>query len=320
MAKERICGIYCITNTLNGKQYVGQSVDIYERWHGHMSSAISKDDDHTYIHRAMKKYGRENFKLEILEECSPEELNERQIYYISKLGTYGNGYNISPGGENGVWNEQYLEEYRNIRIKNGTVEELFQIDMQGNIVHIWPDIRAAVEALGVTYSVIYNAAVRRKYHRTAYGYIWRLRSDYEKNGADLDEAKRKTKAKPIIRISKDGELKHYSCSTQASTEIQKCSPEKICACAGGWIKTYRGYVWVYECDYDPNEDYSIRFYVPSRWKAVEQLDENDNVIKTYPGIVIAVKETGISSNRIIECAKGKRETAGGFKWRYVEVK
>lgn len=48
----------------------------------------------------MREYGIQNFSFEIIEECLPEELNEREIYYIKYYNTYPNQLNSQPGGTN----------------------------------------------------------------------------------------------------------------------------------------------------------------------------------------------------------------------------
>lgn len=89
------CVIYLIENLLNGKKYVGQTRQMLrQRINQH------KSHNKTYIDRAIKCYGFENFKVEILEECaSPDELNEREIFWIKTLDTkVPNGYNRTDGG------------------------------------------------------------------------------------------------------------------------------------------------------------------------------------------------------------------------------
>ena len=99
---EKISGIYVVTNQINGKQYVGLSKDCYKRWSDHYSKSYHstrKDDIEKVLYKAMRKYGRENFSFQILEECSEENLSAREIYWINKLNTYEQGYNETPGGE-----------------------------------------------------------------------------------------------------------------------------------------------------------------------------------------------------------------------------
>ncbi len=94
----KICGIYKITNTLNGKAYVGQSVDIKRRWGSYKNT--QKDAAHELmIDRAIKKYGINNFTFGILEQCTKQELNDREEFWIKELNTFSkNGYNLNTGG------------------------------------------------------------------------------------------------------------------------------------------------------------------------------------------------------------------------------
>lgn len=90
--------IYKITNLINGKQYVGQtSLTIQDRFKEHLKDSRKQLDRPLY--RAINKYGEENFIIEEIEECSLDIVNEREIYWIDKLGTYSNGYNATLGGE-----------------------------------------------------------------------------------------------------------------------------------------------------------------------------------------------------------------------------
>lgn len=83
-------GIYKIENLINHKCYVGQSVHIERRWREHCQPSTK-----SVISSAIKKYGKENFSFQILEECSEQELDEKEIFYIEKFNCIvPNGYNI----------------------------------------------------------------------------------------------------------------------------------------------------------------------------------------------------------------------------------
>lgn len=93
-------GIYKITNKINGKFYIGQSVDIERRFMEHKTPHGTM----TSVKLAMKKYGKENFSFEVIEECSEDELNEREMYWIATLkpqynrcggGTGARGHHVS---------------------------------------------------------------------------------------------------------------------------------------------------------------------------------------------------------------------------------
>lgn len=93
------CGIYKIQNLINGKIYIGQSVSIEKRWAAHRYAGRNKKDNYP-IHKAMVKYGVENFSFEIIELCDKDQLNEKEVYWISVYDSYKNGYNATPGASN----------------------------------------------------------------------------------------------------------------------------------------------------------------------------------------------------------------------------
>ena len=84
-------GIYKIENLLNHKCYIGQSIHIEKRWQEHCRNSTK-----SIISRAIKKYGKENFSFQVLEECDKDQLAEKEIEYIHKFNTITpNGYNIT---------------------------------------------------------------------------------------------------------------------------------------------------------------------------------------------------------------------------------
>ena len=92
--------IYVITNDINGKQYVGKTdFSIEKRFQEHCYDKNRRKCEKRPLYDAMNKYGIEHFHVEQLEECSMEDSNDREIYWIEKLNTYHNGYNATLGGE-----------------------------------------------------------------------------------------------------------------------------------------------------------------------------------------------------------------------------
>ena len=93
--------IYQITNDINGKIYVGKTVknNIQERWKEHLKDYKKSRCEKRPLYDAMNKYGPENFSIKELEECSLEELNDKEIYWIEKLDSFKYGYNATAGGD-----------------------------------------------------------------------------------------------------------------------------------------------------------------------------------------------------------------------------
>ena len=91
---KNVRGIYKVTNKVNGKVYIGQSVDIGRRWRQHMTA-----EDDIYFHKAIQKYGVDNFIWEVIEKCKKSELDERESYWIEYYDSYNKGYNCTKGGD-----------------------------------------------------------------------------------------------------------------------------------------------------------------------------------------------------------------------------
>ena len=94
--------IYKITNTVNGKGYVGITIlpDAIRRYQNHMS-AIRHGKGCPMLQKAVKKYGEEAFKFEVLIICFDEDVYKYENEYITKYNTMSpNGYNILEGGQN----------------------------------------------------------------------------------------------------------------------------------------------------------------------------------------------------------------------------
>lgn len=88
-------GIYRITNINNSMCYVGQAVDIAERWKQHIKRALNAEPrTQNKLYPAMYKEGIDNFTFEILEECSPTVLNEREDYWQDFYQAKEYGYSI----------------------------------------------------------------------------------------------------------------------------------------------------------------------------------------------------------------------------------
>lgn len=97
-----LIGIYKITNLLNNKCYIGQSINIEKRWYEHRYKAFAYNDIsfNSPLHLSFRKNGLENFSFEVLEECLNEELDIKEKFYIEKFKSIvPNGYNISSGGQ-----------------------------------------------------------------------------------------------------------------------------------------------------------------------------------------------------------------------------
>ena len=90
-------GIYKIINTINKKLYVGSANDIRTRWVIHRYQLNHQKHGNILLQRSWNKYGKKNFKFEILEICTKEQLIEKEQYYLDFYKSYERniGYNIN---------------------------------------------------------------------------------------------------------------------------------------------------------------------------------------------------------------------------------
>lgn len=201
--------IYKITNLINQKIYVGKTTTTIEkRWKTHWEDSTRLDISNRPLYKAFNKYGKENFKIEELEECSIDELNDKEIYWIEKLGSFKYGYNATLGGDGkhyadydlifNLYQEGYTikkiaelthydaetvskginfhgisQEERLARGKEAIQHSVAQIDKNTNeILNIFPSLKEAYNFLGKQHSG-HIASVCNNKRKTAYGYKWK---------------------------------------------------------------------------------------------------------------------------------------------------
>ena len=104
--------IYKVTNTVNNKIYVGQTVaGLKTRQENHVNDALAKRDNH-YFHNAIRRHGKDKFEWKIIGSAeSKEKLDELEIYYIKELKSFKEGYNLTKGA-GGMTGYIITEEHR----------------------------------------------------------------------------------------------------------------------------------------------------------------------------------------------------------------
>ena len=128
-------GIYKITNLLNNKCYIGQSIQIEKRFAQHKSPYERNRHPELPLYKAIEKYGIENFSFEVIEECKQEELDEKEKFYIKHFQSmcHQNGYNILAGGdtragENHARHKLTKEDVIDIRTRYKNLERCKEVE------------------------------------------------------------------------------------------------------------------------------------------------------------------------------------------------
>lgn len=245
MDYSKICQgwIYTITNKVNGKMYVGKTVDFTQRKYQHFHR-----EECPALKNAFAKYGIENFEMlpilsfkAINKEVCDSILMWLEKYYIEKYGTYSNGYNITKGGE-GLLGYEHTDEYKKFmslkqkeykaqdwvkqkdreRMLGNTLSEEFKkpilrYSLLGIFIKEYSWIGDAIQDIisegkyTSNWRSIHSNMIRaldgnnnKQGQNKAYNCLWRYKES-DNYSYEIEPFRRK-KEKPIYHYSKDGEL------------------------------------------------------------------------------------------------------------------
>ena len=101
---KKISGIYTITNLKNGKIYIGQSIDVFDRFKRHIYKLNRQCHENEYLQFSWDKYGEQNFEFKLIKACKPKYFDRFEKLYIRTLNLNDRsvGYNISGGGQGSI--------------------------------------------------------------------------------------------------------------------------------------------------------------------------------------------------------------------------
>lgn len=216
------CGIYKIENLINGKVYIGQSIEIERRFKKHLTAK-----DNTIIHKAIRKYGKENFSLQILEECDITLLDDRESYWINYYNSIiPNGYNMINGGSNGAGFAKGLS--------------VLQYQLNGVFIAEYPSARQASIETGIDHHSICDCCNEK--FAQAGGFLWK----YKNSSKQITPLNKRTRYN-VLQIDKKNGLiiKEYKSIAEASNET-KIAKATICNVCNGKGKTAGGFIWRYK--------------------------------------------------------------------------
>ena len=317
--------VYCYTNKINGKKYVGQTIQKLRKRHGqHLSGK-------QLIDKKLKQYGVENFKLEVLhlaDMYSIDMLERHYIYFFDTFVKNGKGYNVSSGGHNGSpWAGKTEEELEEWKVKYGTPIVGVGIDSILSYKYIEEAKKDGFnpKRISTTCTYHHNPEVFLGKYKHRYvshkGYKWYYKEDYDRLS---EEKKSRTLLKNIVAIStKSEEVLFFENISQISNSGFNINCVYICC--RGESKTHKGYKWYYKEDYDKLTEEEIKLEIslisnmktstPRGVVGVFLKDSNKKIF--YDFIGQAIKD-GFSDSAICGCCKNKLKMYKGYKWYYKE--
>ena len=298
-------GIYKIENLVNGKKYIGQSTNIEKRWKEHIKLSKIKSDKESILkrqqaplYRALNKYGVENFSFTILEECSVEELNDKEKYWINYYHSFwkdssGDGYNLTIGGDG---NQTILPDEYLIWVKQ------------------WED--------GLSIAAISRETGRDPQTITRYLKIYCKNFTSEEIKKRNDGSQLPNLSKKVNQYDLVGNfIRSYESVIEAANAVKAC-PDQIRRCAKGTFqtKTCKNFYWIYA---DDEQNILERISKGQGVSIVIEQYSLDNVlIKRYPSLTKANLEMGVSRSALAikNCCLGKTNNAYGYKWKFMKGK
>ena len=281
----RIMGIYKITNNITKKIYIGQSVDIYQRWQAHKSIGLdpSSINHKNQLYYDMYKLGIENFSFEIIEEVSFKQLNDREKYWIQFYDSFNNGYNLTRGGRG---NNKYDYDY------------IYQLWLQKIPVAL---IAKELNTTSSTINTIlesFNITTEEKYQQSAE----RIKKSYSQYSKKVYQKDLKTHK--VINI-------FNSVSEAASyLKVKRATFREALLKHNG---EYRNFYWAIDNNSQEKEkNFSS--------KKVAQIDKITNeIIQIYPSVSAAARAVKSNTSNISNvCRGGRAKTVKGYKWKYIE--
>lgn len=270
--------IYKITNKINHKPYVGKTVDsINSRWRDHIYDAFT-NHSLCLIHNAMRKYGLENFTIEELEQCSADELSEREQYWIKTLNSYfktGYGYNMTYGGDGALkysdeqilnlWNQGFnCHEIANILSANvGTIsirlksllkpkeawlrrnerskKAVLQYDLNGNFIKAWDSVTEAEKGTNTSSGSISRCC--KKERTMASNSLWKYATDESSVEELMLNYAKSPKCNSVDLIDNKGIiLQQFETAAQAERFVG-AARGSISAVCNHKNKSAKGYYW-----------------------------------------------------------------------------
>lgn len=196
--------IYLIENTINGKCYVGQTINGFEKRYPMPGKGIERvykyhnyaravdRNYNSHLLNSIEKYGKEKFVvIEILDIAySREELDEKEIQYIKLNNSYKNGYNDTPGGSGVVDcskfnDEEYMNSLREMRRER--ITEYWEHEARKIVCletrKVYDNTRKASIEEGIPYNSLWNVCNGK--YKTANNYHWSYLDELE-NFEDLN--------------------------------------------------------------------------------------------------------------------------------------
>jgi group I intron endonuclease len=248
-----IIGIYQIKNLINGKVYIGQSIDIERRWEQHRYGKTS-----LVLCKSIKKHGIKNFEFTILEtiENNFNKIDiidtlvnlEQKWMNITQSIVKGIGYNLNKTSKPNLTPNKDINFGKKIsKIKidmNHCGQSITQYTLKGEKIKEWKSSAEVERNIGVLATNISRVCLKKQ--KSAGGFIWR-KSNHDLTKEEINEVNLiKRNRKRVLQLTKDNvPLREFNSIKEATDYINTNRSSSIVAVCKGRHKSYKGYKWCY---------------------------------------------------------------------------
>lgn len=221
--------------------YVGSTCSkdgFNDRFYRHRSRLRKNNHENSRLQNTYNKYGENQLVIEIIEECIKEDCLAREQYWINKLDSYKNGYNLAEYVNGGP--SMSFERLRKQTVSKQKV--VYQINKEGKIINIFKGISEAARQTNGRYQDI-SKCCNNKIKHTG-GYKWCFEDNY------TEDIKYNSKRHHggVLQYDLHGNLiKKWKSIADASREYYKgANDSQLYACCKNKCKTAKGFIWKYE--------------------------------------------------------------------------
>lgn len=286
--------IYKVTNKINGKIYIGKTINFVQRIMQHTKPSEGNTCE---FHKAILEYGICSFTWEVECVCNNEdEASEKEYSLIKKYGSvYPNGYNMTLGKTGGIKHD---------------VRPIVCLTLDGEYVNRYESASQA-EKDGYNVHSVLNSCRSNK--RRGGNNIFMFEDEYIKSGGRKYEKPESSSKKPIIQCDLKGNfIAEYESVTEAA-EITGLQRTSISSQLTGKRKTTGNFIFVYKNDF-PIKDIS-KFIRKKKGEKVYSIDTKTNkIVKSFSSTAEAGRELGVNYKAIHKVLNMPNRTAYGFKW------
>lgn len=175
---NKTSGVYLITNIVDNKLYIGESVNVYKRLNMHKNSLRRGDHVNTHLQNAFNLHGEESFEFSLLEEHPPEFTKSFENYWVNMLGTIDCRYGYNMRSTSPYGRSSHTEESRIKISSSGGGGKVYQYNLDGSFVKEFPYVSAAARSCKTSSSHIAECCRNVLERPSAGGYLWsRLKLD-----------------------------------------------------------------------------------------------------------------------------------------------